>query len=168
MPLSVRLDQKTESLIGRLARRRQQTKSEVIRNAIGVLAKQQETGAVKTRPYYPGGSSDWQCQRRTSGSFRRCEQEGSKNASRASPQASMILVDAGPLIALIHQDDNQHERCRDAFAALDQQLGTVWPVVTEALHLLNFSWRAQDALWEIIANRRDRNHAVSNRGRPAH
>ena len=63
----------------------------------------------------------------------------------------MILVDAGPLIALIHQDDNQHERCRDAFAALDEPLGTVWPVVTEALHLLNFSWRAQDALWEMIA-----------------
>jgi predicted nucleic acid-binding protein len=63
----------------------------------------------------------------------------------------MILVDAGPLIALIHQDDNQHERCRDAFAQLNEPLGTVWPVVTEALHLLNFSWRAQDALWQMIA-----------------
>ena len=51
MPLSVRLDQKTESLIGRLAHRRRQTKSEVIRDAIGVLAKQEETGPVKTRPY---------------------------------------------------------------------------------------------------------------------
>lgn len=51
MPLSVRLDQKTESLIGRLARRRRQTKSEVIRDAIGVLAKQEGTAAVKTRPY---------------------------------------------------------------------------------------------------------------------
>ena len=27
----------------------------------------------------------------------------------------------------------------------------MWPVVTEALHLLNFSWRAQNALWEMIA-----------------
>jgi Arc/MetJ-type ribon-helix-helix transcriptional regulator len=51
MPLSVRLDQKTESLIGRLARRRRQTKSEVIRDAIGVLAKQEEKGAGKQRPY---------------------------------------------------------------------------------------------------------------------
>ena len=50
MPLSVRLDQKTESLIGRLARRRQQTKSEVIRDAIGVLAKQEETGACENAP----------------------------------------------------------------------------------------------------------------------
>lgn len=51
MPLSVRLDGKTESLIGRLARRRRQTKSEVIRDAIGALAKQEEKGASTERPY---------------------------------------------------------------------------------------------------------------------
>ena len=51
MPLSVRLDTKTESLIGRLARKRRQTKSEVIRDAIGVLAKQEEKGAGKKGPY---------------------------------------------------------------------------------------------------------------------
>ena len=62
----------------------------------------------------------------------------------------MILVDAGPLIALIHEDDNEHQRCREAFAALNAPLGTVWPVVTEAMHLLSFSWQAQDALWEMI------------------
>jgi predicted transcriptional regulator len=37
MPVSVRLDAKTESLIGRLARKRRQTKSEVIRDASGSL-----------------------------------------------------------------------------------------------------------------------------------
>ena len=51
MPMSVRLDAKTESLLGRLARRRRQTKSEVIRDAIGVLAKQEEKGGGKKRPY---------------------------------------------------------------------------------------------------------------------
>ncbi len=51
MALSVRLEAKTESLIGRLARRRRQTKSEVIRDAIGVLAKQEEKGTGKKRPY---------------------------------------------------------------------------------------------------------------------
>jgi len=51
MPLSVRLDAKTESLIDRLARKRRQTKSEVIRDAIGALAKQQEKGSGKKRPY---------------------------------------------------------------------------------------------------------------------
>ena len=51
MPVSVRLDAKTESLIGRLARKRRQTKSEVIRDAIGVLANQEDKGAEKKRPY---------------------------------------------------------------------------------------------------------------------
>jgi Arc/MetJ-type ribon-helix-helix transcriptional regulator len=51
MPLSVRLDAKTESLVGRLARKRRQTKSEVIRDAIGVLAKQEEKNTEKKRPY---------------------------------------------------------------------------------------------------------------------
>jgi Arc/MetJ-type ribon-helix-helix transcriptional regulator len=51
MPLSVRLDAKTESLIGRLARRRRQSKSEVIRDAIGVLAEQEQKGDAKKRPY---------------------------------------------------------------------------------------------------------------------
>jgi ribbon-helix-helix CopG family protein len=51
MGLSVRLDAKTESLIGRLARRRRQTKSEVIRDAIGVLANQEEKSGEKKRPY---------------------------------------------------------------------------------------------------------------------
>jgi hypothetical protein len=51
MALSVRLDARTESLIGRLARKRRQTKSEVIRDAIGVLAKQEEKGTEKKRPY---------------------------------------------------------------------------------------------------------------------
>jgi uncharacterized protein len=62
----------------------------------------------------------------------------------------MILVDAGPLIALIHEDDNEHERCRDAFATMDEPLGTVWPAVAEAMHLLSFSSRAQEALWDMI------------------
>jgi uncharacterized protein len=62
----------------------------------------------------------------------------------------MILVDAGPLIALIHEDDNEHEHCREAFATMDEPLGTVWPVVAEAMYLLSFSWRAQVALWDML------------------
>ena len=62
----------------------------------------------------------------------------------------MVLVDAGPLIALIHADDNHHERCVATLRSLDEPLGTVWPVVTEAMCLLNFSWKAQEALWEML------------------
>jgi Arc/MetJ-type ribon-helix-helix transcriptional regulator len=42
MPTSVRLDQKTESLVRRLARERAQTKSEVIREALVALARSED------------------------------------------------------------------------------------------------------------------------------
>lgn len=62
----------------------------------------------------------------------------------------MILVDAGPLVALIHVDDQEHQRCKDVFEYLNEPMGTVWPALTEAMYLLGFSWRAQDALWELV------------------
>lgn len=62
----------------------------------------------------------------------------------------MVLVDAGPLIALIHADDQHHERCVATLRGLAEPLGTVWPVLTEAMYLLNFSWKAQEALWEML------------------
>lgn len=62
----------------------------------------------------------------------------------------MILVDAGPLVALIHADDQEHQRCKDVFESLNEPMGTVWPALTEAMYLLGFSWRAQDALWELV------------------
>lgn len=51
MPMSVRLDAKTERLVGRLARTKGQTKSEVVREAITVLAHR-ETGARRARSPY--------------------------------------------------------------------------------------------------------------------
>ena len=51
MSLSVRLDNKTETLVNRLARTRRQTKSEVIRDAVGVLAARGKRSQTKRRPY---------------------------------------------------------------------------------------------------------------------
>lgn len=62
----------------------------------------------------------------------------------------MILVDTGPLVALLHADDSNHESCREALRSIREPLATVWPVVTEAMYLLAFSWKAQNALWEMI------------------
>lgn len=50
MPLSVRLDPKTDRAIARLAKQRGQTKSEVVREAIGVLTQQTKAGEQK-QPY---------------------------------------------------------------------------------------------------------------------
>jgi uncharacterized protein len=62
----------------------------------------------------------------------------------------MILVDAGPLVALIHAGDQHHRPCRKVAKSLTEPLGTVWPALTEAMYLLGFSWKAQDALWEML------------------
>ena len=62
----------------------------------------------------------------------------------------MILVETGPLVALIHEDDDLHLRCKEVFLSLRDSLATVWPVLTEAMYLLNFSWEAQSALWEMV------------------
>ena len=62
----------------------------------------------------------------------------------------MILVDAGPLVAVLHREDGNHERCAATLEALREPMGTTWPVMAEAMYLLGFSWRAQDALWEFI------------------
>ena len=51
MPLTVRIDTKTERLIERIARTRGRTKSEVVREAIGMLAKQAEGRGEANRPY---------------------------------------------------------------------------------------------------------------------
>lgn len=51
MPLTVRLDPKTERLIQRLARKRGRSKSEVIRDAIGILVKRAQEQEQTERPY---------------------------------------------------------------------------------------------------------------------
>jgi predicted nucleic acid-binding protein len=66
----------------------------------------------------------------------------------------MILVDAGPLVAILHRDDGHHRECVQTLRALRPPLGTTWPVVTEAMYLLGFSTDAQDELWSLIESRR--------------
>lgn len=52
MPMSVRLDAKTERLIEGLARKRGQTKSEIVREAIGAVAEQQMNGSESAKHPY--------------------------------------------------------------------------------------------------------------------
>jgi len=60
----------------------------------------------------------------------------------------MILVDAGPLVALIDADDEHHDRCKSVWKSLRLPLLTVWPAFAEAMYLLE-AFEAQDSLWEM-------------------
>ena len=62
----------------------------------------------------------------------------------------MILIDAGPLVALISASDRHHDTCRVAFTKIEESVATVWPALTEAMYLLRGSRAAQRALWEML------------------
>lgn len=61
-----------------------------------------------------------------------------------------VLVDAGPLVALIDRADPHHDRCVAALSTLRGPLITVWPALTEAMYLLGGSWKGQQALWSRL------------------
>lgn len=62
----------------------------------------------------------------------------------------MILVDAGPLVALVDASDQHHSRCVDALRSFREPMATVWPPLTEAMYLLADLPKAQEALWEML------------------
>ena len=62
----------------------------------------------------------------------------------------MILVDAGPLVALVDADDQNHQSCTEALKKIREPLVTVWPAFTEAMYLVSDSSEAQEALWEML------------------
>ena len=57
-----------------------------------------------------------------------------------------ILLDTGPLVALLAQSDSRHQHCADTFAKLAPPLLTCWPVLTEAARLLRKQTRPIDRL----------------------
>lgn len=61
-----------------------------------------------------------------------------------------VLVDTGPLVALLDRSDPYHTICQETLRSLEDRLLTVWPVVTESMYLLRAYWHAQNALWEMI------------------
>jgi len=63
-----------------------------------------------------------------------------------------VLVDASALIALLDRDDAAHERCVEALKKIRDPLVTVWPALTEAMHLLADTPRGPDALCDMVSD----------------
>ncbi|MCG8513886.1 MAG: PIN domain-containing protein [Halanaerobiales bacterium] len=53
------------------------------------------------------------------------------------------LIDAGPLIALFDRDDKFHISVKDFIKRFKGRLYTSWPVITEVLHMLDYSVNTQ-------------------------
>jgi hypothetical protein len=62
----------------------------------------------------------------------------------------LILVDAGPLVALADRTDAHHAVCLRALESLRVPLGTVWPALTEAVYLVRRWSGAQMELLNLV------------------
>ena len=62
-----------------------------------------------------------------------------------------ILLDTGPLVALLAATDSRHRLCVDTFASLAPPLFTCWPVLTEAAWILRKQSRPLDRIADAHA-----------------
>jgi predicted nucleic acid-binding protein len=51
-------------------------------------------------------------------------------------RSERVIVDAGPLVAILNRHDSQHEVCRKQGLDLPRPFITTWPVIAEAAWLL--------------------------------
>jgi uncharacterized protein len=63
-----------------------------------------------------------------------------------------VLVDTGPLVAILSRSDKHHQRCAEALATLPAPLLSCWPVITEAMWLLRANPRAVHKLLASIGD----------------
>jgi len=62
----------------------------------------------------------------------------------------MVLVDTGPLVAIVSSSDQYHQLCVKTLPALPAPLLSCWPIITEAAWLLRNNSRAFERLLESL------------------
>lgn len=63
-----------------------------------------------------------------------------------------VLVDASALVALLDADDAQHDRAAEALKGLRDPLATVWPALTEAMHLVAETRDGVETLCDMVGD----------------
>ena len=66
----------------------------------------------------------------------------------------MILIDTGPLVALLAERDQHRAACAAAMKTVREPLGTVWPVISEAMFLVGRWAEGPENLWELLSTSR--------------
>ena len=61
-----------------------------------------------------------------------------------------VLVDTGPIVAILSGRDQYHRVCVEALKEMPGPLFTCWPVLTEAAWLLRRDWKAVEKLLNSI------------------
>ena len=61
-----------------------------------------------------------------------------------------VIVDTGPLVAILREGDEHHERCVAALKEVAKPLLTCWPVITEAAWLLQNDASGVENLFRIL------------------
>lgn len=63
---------------------------------------------------------------------------------------SKVILDTGPLVALLSRRDRYHEWARDRFAEIEPPLITCEPVIVEACHLLRRQPRGERIVLDVL------------------
>jgi hypothetical protein len=85
-------------------------------------------------------------------------------ARRRKKRETVLLVDTGPLVALIDEDDPAHTAVTEALTHLPRlSLLTTWPCLTEAMYLLGTvgGHLPQETLWSYLLDGPLRLHDLS-------
>lgn len=66
--------------------------------------------------------------------------------------AKSILIDTGPIVAILCREDAEHENCVDRLRTLDGDLYTCWPVISEAIFLLGRRSDRVQSLFKMLSS----------------